>query len=64
MRKNLHGKILKRESKKQHLSIVPKSYPYYKWVFIIEISLFFYYVNQNCTTSLVGWNYNTIKMHI
>ena len=27
MRKNPHGKILKRESKKHHLSIVPKSYP-------------------------------------
>ena len=35
MRKNSHCRILRRESKKQHLSIVPKSYPFE----IIETSL-------------------------
>ena len=30
MRKNPHGRILKGESKEQHISIAPKSYSYSK----------------------------------
>ena len=33
MRKNLHGRILKEESKEQHLSIVHKSYSILFYVF-------------------------------
>ena len=36
MRKNLHNKILKKKSKEQHLSIVPKSYLYiYIYIYIL-----------------------------
>ena len=31
MRKNPHSRILRMERKDQHLSIVPKSYPIYKY---------------------------------
>ena len=34
MRKNLYGRILKEKFKEQHLSIVPKSYSIYIYIYI------------------------------
>ena len=36
MRKNLYSKILREESKEQHLSTVPKSCPKIKVIFSLE----------------------------
>ena len=47
MRKNLYGRILKEKFKEQHLSIVPKSYSIYIYIYTYKELTEQYYPKKN-----------------